>query len=303
VGFLLRLPLKVKADDKRKTMELIFAAALCSVVVSILLKIAKNKGLSPIHLITWNYLTASLLAFWWFKPNLQQVSLMQTPWLLIIGLGILLPSVFLFLAKSLEKAGILKTEIAQRLSVVLSLLAAYFIFQEQFNQFKMIGIGLGLAAVALILFSNRQAGAYSTSGMMYLGLVWGGYALIDILLKYTTSLGMQFALVLNLMFVCAFLLSLAYVWIKYQSFGSISNVVVGLALGALNFANIAFYVKAHLLLKDAPAIVFAGMNLLVVVLGVFAGLIFFKERLQLTSGLGLLLGLVSVCCLAYAMTV
>ena len=33
---------------------------------------------------------------------------------------------FLCLAKSLEYAGIVKTEIAQRLSVVLSLLAAYF---------------------------------------------------------------------------------------------------------------------------------------------------------------------------------
>ncbi len=95
-------------------MELIFAAALCSVVVSILLKVAKNRGLSPIHMISWNYATASLLCFFWFKPDIQHISPSQTPWFLILALGILLPSVFLLLAKALESAGILKTEIAQR---------------------------------------------------------------------------------------------------------------------------------------------------------------------------------------------
>ena len=71
----------------------------------------------------------------------------------------------------------------------------------------------------------------------------------------------------------------------------------------MNFANIALYVKAHMLLKDTPAIVFAGMNILVVVLGVFSGLLFFKEKLKTSTSLGLGLGIMSVLCLAYAMTV
>jgi drug/metabolite transporter (DMT)-like permease len=284
-------------------MELIFAAALCSVAVSILLKVAKNNGLSPIHMISWNYATASLLCFFWFKPDIQHISVNQTPWLLILALGILLPSVFLFLAKALQTAGILKTEIAQRLSVVLSLAAAYFIFQEQFNQLKILGIALGIGAVLCILFSHRQGAGQGGQGMLYLALVWVGYALVDVLLKYTTSLGLQFAVALNLMFVCALIVSMAYLLLKYKSLGSMQNIASGLLLGLLNFANIAFYVKAHMLLKDSPAIVFAGMNILVVVFGVIAGLLFFKERLKPASTLGLLLGLTSVICLAYAMSV
>ena len=283
-------------------MELIFAAALCSVVVSILLKVAKNRGLSPIHMISWNYATASLLCFFWFKPDIQHISPSQTPWFLILALGILLPSVFLFLAKALETAGILKTEIAQRLSVVLSLAAAYFIFQEQFSQLKILGIAQGIGAVLCILFSHRQGTGQGNQGMLYLGLVWVGYALIDVLLKYTTSLGLQFAVALNLMFICALIISMGYLLFKYKSLGSIQNIGAGLLLGVLNFANIAFYVKAHMLLKDSPAIVFAGMNILVVVLGVIAGVMFFKERLKPASAAGLLLGLTSVICLAYAMS-
>ena len=76
--------------------------------------------------------------------------------------------------------------------------------------------------------------------------------------------------------------------------------MAGLALGLLNFANIALYVKAHVLLKDSPAIVFAGMNILVVLLGVFVGLIIFKEKLKVITALGLVLGLAGVVCLALA---
>lgn len=283
-------------------MELILAAAICSVVVSILLKVAKNRGYSPLQMISWNYASASVLCFWWFQPNVQQLSLTDTPWLLILALGVLLPSVFLFLAKALQTAGILKTEIAQRLSVVLSLTAAYFIFQEQFNSLKIVGIALGIAAVLCILYSHRGGASSAQAGMLYLALVWGGYALIDVLLKYTTGLGLQFALVLNLMFICAFILSLGYILIQHKSWGSGKNIVAGLILGMLNFANIAFYVKAHMALKDSPAVVFAGMNILVVILGVISGLLFFKEKLKPSTAIGLGLGIISVMCLAYAMT-
>ncbi|MGE4316252.1 EamA family transporter [Acinetobacter sp.] len=287
-------------------MELILAAACCSVVISILLKLCKTKGFDVLQMIVWNYASASVLCFLWFKPDLQHISVIDTPWWLIIVLGVLLPSIFLCLAKSLQYAGIIKTEIAQRLSVVLSLLAAFFIFQEQFNGLKIIGIGLGISAVLSILFSHQAAAQrqpFSKQGLLYLALVWCGYALIDVLLKYTTGLGVQFAVALNLMFICAFILSLAYIAMTTKTAGSSQNILAGLGLGILNFANIALYVKAHMLLKDTPAIVFAGMNILVVILGAFSGLMLFKEKLKPATAFGLALGLVSVICLAYAMSV
>ena len=210
-------------------MELIVAAAFCSVLVSILLKVCKMQGFNPMQMITWNYVSASVLCFYWFKPNLSTISLQRTPWWLILSLGVLLPSVFLALAKSLDSAGILKTEIAQRLSVVLSLAAAYFIFQENFSQLKIVGIALGIVAVLCILYSHRAAGqsAKAQQGIIYLGCVWLGYALIDVLLKYTTGLGLQFAVALNLMFVCAFVLAMVYILIRDKSMGSMQNISAG----------------------------------------------------------------------------
>lgn len=283
-------------------MELIFAAALCSVLVSILIKFCRAKGFDAFQMIAWNYAIASILSFLWFKPDLAHISIANTPWWLIILLGITLPTIFLCLSKSLQATGILKTEIAQRLSVVLSLLAAYFLFQEQFNQLKIIGIILGVAAVLCVLFSNTATSKsiLSNTGTFYLLSVWIGYALVDILLKYTTSLGLQFPVTLNLMFICAFLISITYLLIKKVNWTT-SNLLAGLLLGCLNFANIALYVKAHILLKDSPAIVFAGMNILVVLLGVVAGLLIFKEKLKGLTMLGLFLGFAGVICLAMAL--
>lgn len=283
-------------------MELIFSAALCSVLVSVLLKFAKQKGFDALQMIAWNYAIASLLSYLWFKPDLAHISIENTPWWLILVLGMVLPSIFLCLAKSLQTAGIVKTEIAQRLSVVLSLLSAYFLFQEQFNTLKMVGIVLGMLAVLCIVFSHSGGSTHSFSNkkaILYLLSVWVGYAVVDILLKYSTSLGLQFPVTLTLMFICSFVFSIAYLRFKKVKW-SFKNVVAGLALGLLNFANIALYVKAHVLLKDSPAIVFAGMNILVVLLGVFVGLIIFKEKLKVITALGLVLGLAGVVCLALA---
>lgn len=282
-------------------MELIFSAALCSVLVSILLKIAKNKGYDALQMITWNYAIASVLGYLWFKPDFAHISIAQTPWWLIVVLGMVLPSIFLCLAKSLHTVGILKTEIAQRLSVVLSLFAAYFFFQEQFNLLKIIGVVLGIGAVLclIVLKSTSDVSPTTKQGIFYLLSVWMGYALVDILLKYTSSLGLQFAVTLNLMFIFAFVCSVLYLLFKKAQWQT-KNILGGAVLGILNFANIALYVKAHIVLKDSPAVVFAGMNILVVLFGVIAGLLIFKEKLKGLTVLGLIFGLVGVVCLALA---
>lgn len=284
-------------------MILILAAALSSVLVSILLKNLKKKGYQPLQMIAWNYASASLLCFLWFQPDIQHVSIVHTPWWLILALGVILPSIFLCLAKSLEYAGIVKTELAQRLSVVLSLLTAYFFFHEQFNPLKLWGIGLGILAVLLVLFGqmNSFSNHQSRKAIFALLSVWCGYAAVDILLKYTSSLGLQFTLTLNLIFITAFILSISYLLLQKAQKWQFKSTIAGLILGILNFSNIALYVKAHILLKDSPAIVFASMNILVVLLGILSGVILYKEKLKWPTILGILLGISGVVCLASAM--
>lgn len=284
-------------------MEMIVAAACCSVLVSILLKYLKNKGFDVLQMIAWNYLSASFLCFYWFKTDITHVSWKYTPWWLIIILGVVLPSIFLCLAKSLQLAGIVKTEIAQRLAVILSLLAAYVLFGEKFSQLKLIGVVFGAVAILCIIIgqaSEKSAKSLNFKSALFLSTVWVGYAAVDILLKYSSNLGLQFAVTLNLAFITAFIISIIYLAITQPNWQP-KNIAMGLILGGLNFANIALYIKAHMIFKDTPSIVFAGMNILVVVLGVLSGVLLFKERLKAYTWIGLICGVVAVLFLARAM--
>ena len=139
------------------------------------------------------------------------------------------------------------------------------------------------------------------SAALCLLLVWVGYALVDILLKYTSSLGLQFALTLNLTFILAFIGCVIVLLVKRTAW-HLDAVGAGLLLGLINFANIALYVQAHRLLKDSPAVVFAGMNILVVILGAMAGGVIFKERFSRSLIIAIVLGIAGVLCLALSLS-
>lgn len=281
-------------------MQFILIAALFSVSVSIALKLYRQYGLNIIHLLTLNYLTASVLCFLWFKPTFN-IAQLEHSWWLIAALAVLLPSIFWCLDRALHHAGLIKTEVAQRLSVVLTILVSSLIYQEQFSSVKIFGIVLGVVAVLIMLIG--QGGAKSSQSMAaWLSIlsVWVGYALIDLLFKYTSGLGLQFAMSLNAIFICSALLCLLLSLFQAQAL-TLKTLLAGVVLGALNFANIAFYLTAHRQLSDSPALVFASMNILVVCFGILAAVLIFKEQLNRSRVVGGMLAIIAVLILMQAM--
>jgi drug/metabolite transporter (DMT)-like permease len=79
---------------------------------------------------------------------------------------------------------------------------------------------------------------------------------------------------------------------------TLGGLAAGLLLGLFNFANILFYLRAHRALPGRPALVFAGMNLGVVVLGALVGLLAFRERLSRLNLAGLGLAVLAIVLLA-----
>ncbi len=292
-------------------MLAILLAALCSVLVSLILKWSKPKGFVALPLIAWNYVAAITLSALLIKPDLSHLSVQQPQtWLPLIGLGLLLPSIFLALSLSLQHAGLIKTEVAQRMSLLLSLLAAFFWFQEVFNWLKVLGIGLGLCSVLGLVLSAQQGTVKSkikkghsfySSGLL-LSIVWMGYAAVDVLLKYIATLGYATSTALFCSFIIAFVLLFVWQMVaqKLHLFFQFKHIWLGLLLGCINFANIWFYIKAHQQLASNPAIVFASMNILVVLLGIIAGVILFKERLKKTAWGFVGLSLIAIVVLYYS---
>lgn len=277
-------------------MIYIVLSIICSVTVAVLLKLAKRYQINIIQAVTVNYFIALSLCFVFFKPDVKLLS-SSAPWPIYITLAILLPAIFLVLAASVKKLGIVKTDIAQRLSLFIPILAAYFIFKEGFNQYKLIGLAVGFPAIFLTFI--RKSDQKTSSGQwIYPILVFIGFGVIDVLFKqialykalpYTTSLFTVFAL--------AFIISVAIVLflvITKKTKLQLVNLACGLILGVFNFGNILFYMKAHKALSENPSTVFAAMNLGVIVVGSLIGIIIFKEKLSKLNYIGIFLALVAV---------
>src|ERR1700743_1535752 len=109
-------------------MLYVLLSICCSVAVSIMLKLAKRYHVDVLQAITWNYSIAIVLTWLIFKPH--WVSLEVAPINILGGLGVLLPVLFVVLAASVTKTGIVRTDVAQRLSLFIPILASYFIFGE-----------------------------------------------------------------------------------------------------------------------------------------------------------------------------
>jgi len=276
-------------------MIFIVLSILCSVTVAILLKLAKRYRINIIQAVTVNYLIAAALCAFFFKPEIRQINA-TAPWPIFIALAVLLPSVFLFLAASVKNLGIVKTDIAQRLSLFIPILAAYFIFNENFNELKIVGIIFGFAAIILTLL--RKTDRTSSGSWVYPVTVFIGFGVIDVLFKqialykalpYTTSLFTVFVLSL----ISSSIIVSVMVFTGKTKL-QLVNFACGLILGVFNFGNILFYMKAHKALSQNPSTVFAAMNFGVIIVGTLIGVIAFKEKLSKWNYLGIILALLAV---------
>ena len=153
-------------------MPYLLSSVVCSVLVSVLLKLMQRRGIDTAQGIAWNYLTASLLCFTLLDPPLSALAAAHAPWPALALLAILLPGIFLALSASVKAAGIVRTDIAQRMSLVLSLLAAFLWFGEQANALRLAGLVLGLVAIVLLVLRPRAASAGAEGG-------WTGWACIS----------------------------------------------------------------------------------------------------------------------------
>jgi drug/metabolite transporter (DMT)-like permease len=267
-------------------------------MVSVFLKLARRCDVRIEQAIAMNYVTACVLCLWLLRPPLETLG-RQTPagWAVLVLLGVLLPSVFLIMAAAVRQAGIVLSDTAQRLSLIIPILAAFAVFHESLSGSKALGIALALGALACLLrrpaAAAAQAGAAAPAGraawLPLLG-VWAGYGAIDILFKQMARTGAGFTGTLLLSFVLAAVLLGLWLAMRRTAWHG-RSLASGILLGALNFGNIYFYIRAHQTFPDNPTLVFAAMNIGVISIGTLVGAGLFRERLSAVNVAGIALAI------------
>ncbi len=287
-------------------------AVLCSVAVSVLLKVLRQRDIDIRQTIVAGYPVAFLLTLILLKPEVSALGDLGGAWGIIVALGILLPLVFVILGRAIEAVGMVATDAAQRLSLIIPIVAAFLLFGEVLTGTRILGLLLGFLALGALVYRpqrviintvaddvadnsinmNAQKNALHTP--LWLFGVWAGYGIIDILFKQVAKQGAAFPLTLFVSFGLAGLLLLVYLLITRVRWQG-NALAAGLLLGALNMGNIYAYVRAHQVLSESPSIVFTGMNVGVITVATLIGVGVFKEHLNRVNMLGIVL---AICCVA-----
>jgi len=286
-------------------MLYILFSVICSVTVSVILKLARRYGMDATQIIIWNYPVAVACTWLFLRPAWTPAVVVNAPFGLYSALALLLPGIFIALSASIRYAGIVRTEVAQRLSLFISLIAAFLLFRETPQTMKLLGVFVGVAAILCSIGWHKNKNQYGVNHPMWLypTIVFIGYGIVDILFKqvaqhsevpYATSMLMVFLLAMLVAFAY-----LAYHTLLAKKRFSVHAIVWGMVLGGFNFANILFYMRAHRALPNDPSIVFTGMNVGVIALGALIGMFLFREKLSFINKIGIILAVVSVLMIAY----
>jgi drug/metabolite transporter (DMT)-like permease len=262
----------------------------------VLLKRAAHHRIDVAQAVTWNYAVAAALCALLLHPALAPLRESGAPWLALLALAVVLPGLFLVFARTVALAGMVRSDAAQRLSLLLSLAAAFLLFGETPNAWKLTGLVIGAFALAGLLARPADQGHWR-GAWPWLLATCAGYALVDVLLKRIALAGTTAMTALQVSFTLAFVLMLALqglrAWRGTVRF-NMRNLFGGVLLGVLNFGNILFYVRAHQALSQSPATVFAGMNIGVVALGTLVGVAAFGEKTSVFNRAGLVLAVVAI---------
>ncbi|AFZ83464.1 membrane protein [Candidatus Kinetoplastibacterium blastocrithidii TCC012E] len=279
----------------------LFLSITCSILVSITLKFLKKNtyrksDLSEIVLI--NYIIATILSLFFFKTyNENLLAIVNNNMIYILLLGCLLPIGFISMSKSIEYFGVAKSEIFQRISVVMPIIAAFTIFDDKPCAIKIIYVASTIFSILCLLDKREE---YEEERVKILSnfkwpiLVCFTYGMADIMFKKISG-NHSLTNCLFLSFLIASIAMIIYILsINKKFIFSKNNIINGLLIGSLNWVNIFSYIKAHKCLYNMPSTVFIIMNLGVVILGTIAGTFLFRERLSRKNIIGMLMAISSI---------
>lgn len=285
-------------------MFYILLSICCSVTVSILLKLARRYIIHVPQAVAWNYLIATGLTWYFYRPSLGNAPLTEAPWYIYIALGLLLPVLFLVIAASVRYTGIVRTDVAQRLSLFIPLTAAFLLFEESVSALKAAGIIIGFVAILFsIRWQSSRTGRGTIHTWIYPLIVFAGMGLIDILFKQIAAFTpIPYTASLLIVFIIAFLVSISgliYLFVRKKQRFSWRYIGFGAILGLFNFGNILFYLKAHQAIAKNPSVVFSMVNMGVIVLGTLVGMFIFREKLSRLNKIGILLALAAILIISF----
>lgn len=276
-------------------MEFLFLSIACSTALFILFKIFDRFQINTLQAIVVNYYTAFILGVLSYNGPVSLDSIPSTSWFIgAVVLSFLFISVFNLMAITSQRNGLSVASVAGKMSIIIPVISAIYLYNEQLSALKVVGIILAL--IAVYLTASKEKSAARNAGYLFPILLFFGSGIIDTTIKYIQETYVPISdlpIFSASIFLMAGILGVI-VYLTKPTKVHYKNGIAGIVLGTINYYSIIYLLKAldHETMK--VSIVFTINNMGIVMLTTLLGLFLFKERLILKNWIGIGIALISI---------
>ncbi len=253
-----------------------------------------------------NYFTAGLCGLaamnWELKLDL---AIKHGYWIPALIIGLMFIITFNLIALGIQKIGISITTVANKMSLVIPVIIGLTWWGESANLFIISGIILALLAIYLTSTVKGKL-AFNPKFLWLIVVIFVGQGIADATISYAqkemvpANTGGGF---LSLVFFFAALLGSIFLIYEVVAKGArikFKNIIWGILLGVPNYFTLKFFIGAlqNSGLDDAQ--IFPVINMGVIVMMAFIGLVAFREKLSKFNWIGIFVAVVSIALITFS---
>lgn len=269
----------------------------------IVFRLFPKYGVDNLIAVIINYITAGLLGV--FLMDNHPESVFSRDWFPAAAMmGLVFIFIFLLMASSSQVNGIANTSVANKMSLIIPVLAGIYLYNESITALVIIGIVLALAGVILTSMKEKSQRP-TTNGYFMLIAIFVGSGMIDTIMKYMQANYLsedESATFVMVIFLSAAIFGLIYILIaqsqKLRNFNK-ASIIGGIALGIPNFGSIYFLIMALTKSGLQSSVLYPINNMGVVAMTAISGLILFKEKFSWVNILGILAAVTAIALIAF----
>lgn len=288
-------------------MTWLLISVLTNTLLLLILKGFERAGVNTLHGIVVNYLVAGTTGLVLMGIPDYDAFLTGTAgvtWIPFV-LGFLFISIFLTLARCAQVAGISVATVANKMSVVIPVMAAVLLYHESLRWMKVTGI---IAALIAVWMTSKKAdgSAFSFRHLLLPVIIFIGSGIIDATVNHQQKMIPDKQLVpfmLSLAFLTAMVIGvivIIYRVITLKEYISGKSVLGGIILGIPNYYSIYSITKAldsHIMESSE---LYPVNNMGIVVCSALGAMLVFREKLSRINLIGIALSIGAIALIAFA---
>ena len=255
-----------------------------------------------------NYITAGVLALVAdgsvLTNNFSITNLFQPTFIYYaLIIGILFIITFNLIAFGTQKIGIAITTVSNKMSMIIPVLIGLFVFKEDKNFLKLIGIVLAILAIFFSCSKNGKL-SFDKKYLPVIILVFIGQGIADSTLKWAQEFAINASnnnvFFATTFFTAAFSGTLFMMIQQRKITVTLRSLLWGVILGIPNYFTLYFFVEALSAGVFESSQVFPIVNMGVIVLTAVMGIILFREHLSKSNWMGILLALIAISLITFS---